>query len=59
MISRRRSYTKSNFIGGPHSTLDSVLASHPAALGSNPGIPEIFPRNISFLRKIVDVAEVN
>ena len=31
-----------------HSTRDSVLASHPAAPGSNPGVPEIF-----------DVAKVN
>ena len=37
--------------GGPHSTLDSVLASYPAAPGSNPGVPKIFPRNISFPRK--------
>ena len=34
--------------GGPHSTLDSILASHPAVPGLIPGIPEIF-----------DVAKVN
>ena len=38
---------------GPHSTMDSVLPSHPAAPGSNPGVSEIF------LRKIVDVTKVN
>ena len=30
---------------GPHSTMDSVLASHPAAQGSNPGIPKVFSEN--------------
>ena len=25
-----------------HSTMVSILASHPAALGSTPGVPEIF-----------------
>ena len=28
--------------GGPHSTMDSVLASHPAAPGSILGVPKIF-----------------
>ena len=28
--------------GGPHSTMDSILASHPTAPGSIPGIPKIF-----------------
>ena len=28
--------------GGPHSTMDSVLASHPAAPGSILRVPEIF-----------------
>ena len=31
----------------------SILASHPAALGSIPSVPKIF------MRKIIDVAEVN
>ena len=34
--------------------MDIALASHPAALGSIPGIPEFFPE-----KKIADVAEVN
>ena len=36
---------------GAHSTLDSVLASRPVALGSIPVVPKVFPR------KIVNVAE--
>ena len=28
--------------GGPHSTVDSILASRPAALGSILGVPKIF-----------------
>ena len=31
--------------GGPHSTMDSVLASHPAAPGWNPGIPKVLSEN--------------
>ena len=37
-----------SWAGGPHSTMDSILPSHPAAPGLIQGIPEIF-----------DVAEVN
>ena len=37
------SWTKIYNIGGPQSTMDSVLASHPAVTGENPGIPENFP----------------
>ena len=40
--------------GGGPSTLDSVLATRPAAPGSNPGVSEIF-----LSKKIVYVAEVN
>ena len=40
-------------IGGPHSTIDSVLTWHPAAPGSILGIPEDFPLEISF-----DVAKI-
>ena len=29
-------------IGGPHSTVDSILASHPAAPGSILSVPKIF-----------------
>ena len=39
--------------GGPHGTMDSIRAMHPAAQGSIPGIP---PKKI---QEIVDVAEVN
>ena len=39
--------------GGPHSTMDSVLALHPAAPGSILGVPKDFPMEISF-----DVAEI-
>ena len=28
--------------GGPHSTVDSILSSHPAAPGSILGVPKIF-----------------
>ena len=31
--------------GGPHSTMDSVLATHRAAPGSNPGILKVFSEN--------------
>ena len=48
------SITKLFPLGGPHSTIDSVLALHPAAPGLNPGVPEFFSE-----KKIVDVAEVN
>ena len=42
----------SSLAGGPHSTMDSVLASHPAALGSILGIPEdLFLTEIYFSRK--------
>ena len=34
-------------IGGPHSTVDSILASHPAAPGSILGVPKIFSEIIS------------
>ena len=37
--------------GGPHSTLDIILASHPAAPGSNPGIPEFFSEKYFFPEK--------
>ena len=40
---------ESKVLGGPHSTMDSVLALHPAALGSILGAP----RNIS-----LDIAEI-
>ena len=39
--------------GGAHSTMDSVLALHPAAPGLILGVPEDFPMEISF-----DVAEI-
>ena len=50
---------------GAHGTMDSVLALHPAAPGSIPGIPEVFTEK--FFRegkycldeKIVNVAKVN
>ena len=29
-----------SYMGGPHSTMDSVLASHPAAPGSILGVPD-------------------
>ena len=38
--------------GGLHSTVDSILASHPAAPGSILGIPKIFSE------KILDVVEI-
>ena len=43
--------------GGPQSTIDGILASYPVALGSIPGIPEIFSEKF-FREKIVEVAEV-
>ena len=40
---------------GPYSTMDSILASHPAALGSNPGIPKkISDKKLSMLPRLVD-----
>ena len=44
-------------LGGPHSTVDSILASHPAAPGSILGVPKIFSEIIS-LGKILDVVEI-
>ena len=41
-------------MGGPHSTVDSILASHPAAPGSNLSVSEIFSEIFSLL----DVAEL-
>ena len=38
--------------GGPHSTVDSILASRPAAPGSILGVPKIFSD------KILDVLEI-
>ena len=43
--------------GGAHSTVDSILASRPAALGSILGVPKIFSEIIS--QKILDVVEIN
>ena len=40
---------------GPHSTVDSNLASHPAAQGLILGIPEFFQRN-SMLPGFIDSA---
>ena len=42
--------------GGPHSTVDSILASRPAGPGLI-GIPKIFSEIIS-LGKILDVVEI-
>ena len=39
-------------VGGPHSTVDSIIASRPAALGSILGVPKIFSE------KILDVVEI-
>ena len=33
--------------GGPHSTMDSVLASHPAAPGSILGVPKKFSLDVA------------
>jgi hypothetical protein len=35
-------------LGGPHSTMDSTLASHPAAPGSILGVPKIFLEIINY-----------
>ena len=42
--------------GGPHSTVNSILASRPAAPGLILGVPKIFSEIIS--RKILDVIEI-
>ena len=42
--------------GGPHSTVNSILASRPRAPGSILGVPKIFSEIIS--RKILDVIEI-
>ena len=50
----KRTWTGANVVaqlGGPRSTMDSVLASHPAAPGSNLGVPKKI-----FL--LLDVAEL-
>ena len=31
-----------SWVGGPHSTMEKVLALYPVAPGSNPGIPKSF-----------------
>ena len=42
--------------GGPHSTMNRVLASHPAAPGLNPGVPEMFSekRILSILPRSIE-----
>ena len=43
---------------GPHSTMESVLASHPAALGSRPGVAEISnEKKLSMLQRLIDSAD--
>ena len=44
--------------GGAHSTMDSVHASHPAAPGLFPGVPEVFSKKNCLDEKIVDVARL-
>ena len=51
----RRRIKSSQVKGGPHSTVDSVLASRPAAPGSNLGVSKIFSEIIFSL---LDVAEL-
>ena len=41
-------------VEGRHSTMDSVLALHPAGQGLNTGVQEILSE-----KKIVDVAKIN
>ena len=43
---------KVQFDGGPHGTVDSILASRPTAPGSILGVPKIFSE------KILDVVEI-
>ena len=42
--------------GGPHSTMDSVLASHPAAQGLITVVPKNFSEFLMLLRLIDGVA---
>ena len=42
--------------GAPHSTMDSILASHPASQGSIPGIPKIFSELLMLPRLINSAA---
>ena len=52
-------------LGGLHSTMDSILAMHPAAPGSIPGVPKVFSKTffqegkICLDEKIVNVSRVN
>ena len=39
---------------GLHFTVDGILASHPAALGSNPSIPKRFSEEILKLLRLID-----
>ena len=43
-VGRSKAKSKQIFaqMGGPHCTMDDILASHPAAPGSNPGVPKKF-----------------
>ena len=51
LYSRYYAAVKANCVmGGPHGTIDSVLASHPAAPGSFLGVPKIFSS--------LDIAEI-
>ena len=43
-------------VGGPHITMVSVLASHPAAPGSILGVPKIFSEKFEY--KNLDVIEI-
>ena len=54
-INSYRSVNKDWRYGGPHSTMDRILASRPAAPGSIPGVP----KNISEEVFILYVAKVN
>ena len=46
-------------IGGPHCAVDSILASHPAALGSNPSIPKNILVEILNLLRFINGAAWN
>ena len=59
MTSENECPNECHYFEGLHSTVDSILASHPAASGLNPSIPKKFSEEILKLLRLINGTYLN